>query len=84
MKTAPCEGCNNPHTDYGFALDISGGYAQFTDCFGEDPSPNHYLRLCHDCVLRLVELFPIMRSKLNGGCHPYTGETPCCEFGWTA
>ena len=83
MNPHICDGCSATYTHYGMSFDISGGYSQFTDCFGEEPSDNHTLRLCHDCVLRLVDLFPVLRTKFAGGCHPTTADAPCCEFGWT-
>lgn len=83
MKTThTCDGCSVTYTDWGMSLDISGGYAQFTDCFGEDARDAHTLYLCHDCVLRLVNLFPALRAKFGAGCHPTTADAPCCEFGW--
>lgn len=66
-----------PNRD-GLSFDISGGYDQFTDAWQEQKK----FSLCHDCVLRMIALFPAMGEKLGKGCHPCESETPCCAFAW--
>lgn len=78
-----CDGCSVNYQTNGLSLDISGGYAQFTDCFGEDYSDSHQFNLCHDCVLRMIELFPVLRTKFGTACHPTAAGSPCCDFGWS-
>jgi hypothetical protein len=62
----------------GLSFDISGGYDQFTDLTEGALT----LTLCHDCVLRMIALFPAMGKKLGKGCHPCESDTPCCAFAW--
>jgi hypothetical protein len=85
-----CEGCGAPVSrwlpteppNHGMAFGLRGSYAGFTDSF-EPQAFQHRLDLCHDCVLRMVELFPIMRFKLGVACHPCETEVPCCAYGFT-
>ena len=80
--TETCEGCGAP-SPHGLSLDITGGYNEFTDNYdGERHTKS--LRLCHDCVLRLVSLFPALRDKFGRGCHPCDDAfLPCCAHAWT-
>lgn len=83
--TNSCDGCGattpSPFfADDGFSFDLSGGYGQFTDYTEED---EQRLMLCHDCVLRMIALFPAMGKKLGKGCHPCMEDVPCCAFAWT-
>lgn len=92
-ETCLCEGCGAEVPCYrdsrqrtaiigGLRLDITGHYNGFTDNYdGSDFSSA--LNLCHDCVLDLIALFPILRAKFGGGCHPCDESLPCCEHAWT-
>lgn len=83
-----CDGCGAPITrwlpteppDFGFSFDLGGSYSGFRDL--EYSVFKGRLDLCHDCVIRLVELFPILRLKLGAGCHPSLTDTPCCAHAW--
>lgn len=38
--------------------------------------------LCHDCVVKFLELFPRLAEKLGANCHPCDEEVPCCRHAW--
>lgn len=76
--TNSCDACHAHIEHDQLTLDISGGYDHFTDSWSERKT----LTLCHDCVLRMIELFPVMGEKLGKGCHPCNSMTPCCAFAW--
>ncbi len=86
-----CHGCGSmaPHhaqknlSDNGWTFDLNnfGYYGGFTD------SPEHEserVRLCHDCVLKFVETFPLLGMFIGSGCHSMYGpnEKPCCKYAW--
>lgn len=82
-----CEGCgaliscDDPLLPSdGLALNIGGHHGGFNDDT-TGGTFNNLLVLCHDCVLRLVGLFPILHLKFGVGCHP-SHDTPCCPYGW--
>jgi hypothetical protein len=86
-----CDGCGAPVTrwlpdeppDRGLSFDISGSYAGFTDNFQRPVSFAGRIDICHDCVVRLVELFPILRLKFGVACHPCEDEKPCCAHSFS-
>lgn len=88
-----CDGCGAPVTrwlpteppNHGLAFSLTGSYSGFTDLFFNDDADHQFyerIDLCHDCVLRLVELFPVLRLKLGVACHPCDDSTPCCAYAW--
>ncbi len=88
-----CHGCGSmaPHhsqeefPDNGWAFNINnfGYYAGFTDPIGD---PEQLVRLCHDCVLKLLDTFPLLSVLIGNGCHSQNGpnEVPCCRYAWKA
>ena len=66
----------------GLSLSLAGNYDGFNDDTS-DHAPR--LILCHDCVLRLIELFPRAGREMQQGCHPIDNDsdTPCCAYCWT-
>lgn len=96
-----CDMCGKPAPNYGgdhtpdeviqpdggIHLSIFGGYAMFTDPFFDRELRNRMenVRLCHDCSVKVVELFPQEFQELfKGGHSPGSGKTdPCCKFCWT-
>lgn len=75
--TNSCDACGASFIHDGLTIDISGHYNGFTDHCDHLP-----FRLCHDCVVRMIEVFPAMADKLGKGCHPCESEMPCCAFAW--
>lgn len=86
-----CHGCGSmaPHhiqksvSDNGWAFDINsfGAYGGFTDPIGEQPE---WVRLCHDCVLKFLNTFPLIGLFIKAGNHSQFGpnEKPCCKYAW--
>lgn len=64
--------------DSGFCFNLSGGYNEFNDAFDSRVD----FSICHDCVLKFIELFPRAGQLLGPGCHPADNE-PCCLWSWT-
>lgn len=86
-----CDGCagvfsydtrDAHHTEYLFC-DITGGYAGFTDICFHPRSENDNMFLCHNCVVRMIELFPALRKKFGTGCHESVTSTPCCAHSYS-
>ena len=72
-----------PDNGWAFDLNLFGYYGGFTDAFGEDPQR---IRLCHDCVLKFLDTFPLLSVLIGNGCHSQNGpnEVPCCRYAWKA
>ncbi len=85
----PCIGCGNmmPHhsqkdlPENGWVIPLGdlGYYGGFSD--EEKP---HSVTLCHDCVIKLLELFPMFGVLIGKGGHSSLGsdEKPCCQWAW--
>lgn len=86
-----CTGCGNmaphhtqkdaPDNGWTFNLDTFGYYGGFTDEYGEIPQ---HVRLCHDCVLKFLDTFPLLGMIVGQGNHSMFGpqEKPCCKYAW--
>jgi hypothetical protein len=94
VNTVKCDECGKdaPATqqdkcpDWGLELFPRGWgyYGGFTDNIPWIEAKGEELAiLCHDCCVRLMRAFPsIARAMGNGGHHPCSDDTPCCEFAW--
>lgn len=86
-----CHGCGSmaPHHTHkdlpnnGWTFDINdfGYYSGFTDQFDEGPIK---VRICHECVNKFLETFPLLSMFVPRGSHPMWGpsEKPCCKYAW--
>ena len=65
--------------DNGLHVEIITGYGMFTDLEQTLPA----LVICHDCSIRLLELFPPMvRDRYRDGHANRWGSCTGCEYGW--
>ncbi len=88
-----CNGCgsmaphhsqeNHPDNGWTFDLNNLGYYAGFTDCIGFEATQ---INLCHDCVLKFLDTFPLLGILVGKGGHSPNGpdEKPCCQYAWKA
>ena len=93
----PCSGCGNmaPHhsqenyPDNGWSIPIDylgyyGGFTdtRFTNTNSDDQS--YTINLCHDCVIKLLETFPMIGLLIGKGGHSQTDPRgkPCCAWAW--
>jgi hypothetical protein len=62
--------------DDGWVLDFDyfGYYGGFTD----------EMSVCHDCVVKLLELFPRLGELVGANNHPCQDAVPCCRHAWQA
>jgi hypothetical protein len=95
-RTVVCTACEKPvkaahETDLpddGWVLDFDyfGYYSGFTDEFhaliGAEPSRK--FTMCHDCVVKLLELFPRLGELVGANNHPCQDAVPCCRHAWQA
>lgn len=72
-------------------IDFFGYYGGFTDVvfhpMDENGDPiSREANICHDCVVRILEVAPGLRNFVGRGGHPCNGITnpPCCEYAWTS
>lgn len=89
----PCSGCGNmaPHhsqkkyPDNGWSIPVNdlGYYGGFTDSINE-PESSYTINLCHECVIKFLETFPMIGLLIGKGGHNQFGpnETPCCAWSW--
>lgn len=84
-QTVPCTpGGIYPDAGWVLPFDLFGYYSGFDDAvpvlFGQRRSREFVL--CHDCVVKLLELFPNLARAVGQNCHPCQDETPCCRHAW--
>lgn len=76
------------YPDNGWVLpfDIFGYYSGFDDnvpvLIGEQRSREFIL--CHDCVVKMLNLFPRLAEAVGPDTHPCDDDTPCCRHAWQA
>ena len=72
--------------DNGWALpyELFGYYGGFTDDIQllMDSRQSRRWFLCHDCIVKLFNLFPRLAETINAGQHSCSDATPCCKFAW--
>lgn len=90
-----CDGCNrsvkaqtgNPHLpDRGllFPFQDVGYYGGFTDNEPWEKERQEPFKLCHDCVVNVLNAVPELAKKITPGHHPSpTQEAPCCNWAWS-
>jgi len=58
-----------------------GYYGGFSD---SQKSYEEQWRLCHDCVIKFLDTFPLLGVLMGKGLHGITGpsDIPCCKWAW--
>jgi hypothetical protein len=86
-----CSACGNKQAstqqknlcDNGWYLrpEIFGYYGGFDDHMEESGVE---WNLCHDCIVKFLELFPKLGETILKGGHPVSDEmnVPCCKWAW--
>jgi hypothetical protein len=72
-----------PDNGWVFNINNFGYYAGFTDPIGD---PEQIVRLCHDCIVKFLDTFPLLSVLVGKGGHSPNGpnEKPCCRYAWKA
>ena len=72
-------GSVNTQRDNALEMKLTGGYGMFVDDWETGPLE---VVICHDCAVKLFNLFPALQEFANGG-HPMENkDNPCCEHAW--
>lgn len=86
-----------PDGGWGLPIDTLGYYGGFDDNVGVliGSEETRIVKMCHDCVVKLLTTFPLLAEKLHGGCHPNfihhadfdgnddcTLDPSCCRWAW--
>lgn len=87
-----------PDGGWSLPIDHFGYYGGFDDNVdvllgGEESS---FVSMCHDCVVKMLNTFPLLSEKMKGGRHPNfihtdfrddtddgTLHPSCCRWAWT-
>ena len=91
-----CHGCEKPSMctqqdslpDNGwvFPYGIFGYYGGFTDnidaLLGLGDAENEHWILCHDCIVKILTVLPLLGESLPKGQHPCETAKPCCKWAW--
>lgn len=96
VRYATCSACQSQvpctqqthYPDNGWVLpfDTFGYYGGFDDAMpvllGQQRTREWIM--CHDCVVKFLDTFPLLADTLGGRCHSddRDSETPCCRFAW--
>ena len=95
-KHARCSACHSTYPctqqdvypDWGFVLPYQtfGYYGGFSDemnvLLGHQRSQEWIL--CHDCVVKFFDAFPLLAEQFGQNHHPCRSDVPCCQFAWRA
>jgi hypothetical protein len=91
-ETVKCDACGEARQvsmptattiDSGWSLpyDTFGFYGGFTDNL--DIDEQRQWRMCHACIVKFLDTFPLLAKSLEKGAHPcHYDEKPCCEYAW--
>jgi|688.fasta_scaffold1332176_1 hypothetical protein len=88
-----CDACGVPKecqsqeevVDNGIAFNFQelGYYGGFIDNAPAMGDKNLEWNLCHECILKMLQTFPMLAAKLPRGLHPTDDKTkPCCDWAW--
>jgi hypothetical protein len=92
-----CDACGELHLasvgapsaiDNGWWLpyDTFGYYSGFTDnleAMMMSPDLLKVWTICHDCIVKFLDIFPLLAKSIEKGGHPSPYEKkPCCDYAW--
>ena len=98
VKHAVCSACRtsypctqqDSYPDDGWVMpfDTFGYYGGFDDNIGVllGGRRSREWILCHDCVVKFLDTFPLLAQDIGQNCHPADRESPlpCCRHAWQA
>lgn len=92
-RTVKCTACGSdaiatqqeevPDAGWELSFDAFGYYGGFSDDIR--PNKSKIATLCHDCCVKVLELFPLEFQESFRGGHPSScggNDTPCCKYAW--
>lgn len=81
-----CDACGSglPTQGWHVPYQSMGYYNGFTDNLNSllSDEQEKYWFMCHDCIVKLLALFPRLGEFLDKGEHPCRQEVPCCRWAW--
>lgn len=87
LERVPCtQQQTYPDNGWVLPIDVFGYYGGFDDDLSV-LSGNRQSRLvimCHDCVVKFLNLFPRVAEIVGANCHSCHDEIPCCAHAWQA
>lgn len=64
-----------PYAEFGYY----GGYTDYLD-----RDEQRQWRMCHACIVKFLDTFPLLATTLEKGAHPSAyEEKPCCNYAWS-
>jgi len=74
--------------DSGWSLpyEVFGFYGGFTDNLDALMSDSDYKawNICHACIVKFLDMFPLLAKSIGKGAHPSPYEQkPCCDYAWS-
>ena len=92
-RTVKCSACGEdapatqqedaPDDGWTMSFDSFGYYGGFSDDIRRNEKKN--VMLCHDCCVKILEMFPLEFQERFRGGHPASNrnsDTPCCKYAW--
>lgn len=92
-ETPVVTGGSAPETGWELPVDQFGYYGGFSDnmdvLLGQEE--NAWLKMCHDCVLKFLDTFPLLAEKITCLGHSMKHDNwddklatkSCCKYAWT-
>lgn len=87
QSKVPCtQQAHYPDSGWVLPFDTFGYYGGFDDnvsvLLGETRTREWIL--CHECVVKFLDTFPLLAETIGGNCHPDNSDsdTPCCRHAW--
>lgn len=81
QETYPDDGWVMPFDTFGYY----GGFDDNIDVLFGGRRSREWI-LCHDCVVKFLETFPLLAQDIGQNCHPADRDAPvpCCRHAWQA
>jgi hypothetical protein len=96
-ETVKCDACGEAHLvsisgantiDSGWlvpyeAFGYYGGFTDNLDWLMANTEPKSW-NICHACIVKLLDIFPLLAKSLDKGAHPSPyDDKPCCDYAWS-
>jgi len=76
-ETLPANGWTLPYQLFGYC----DGFSDDVGVLLGNQDSQQWI-FCHDCIVKFLDTFPLLRASFDKGQHLCESETPCCDLAW--